>query len=169
MATVEPSHDTQSGLEVDGLLRAQSPVKDKKPALERHISHIPQDDEEDNAAAEDYLKPGGGFKDKIKSKLKKTVSRESRGDPADDKTRAASPPKGHTRSSSGLEVTGSMRIDSNEDRGEDHSDKPGLIRRLTKSPRQDEQPRKPKSPSKLERTISSIPHDDYDSDGEGPI
>ncbi|EME85339.1 uncharacterized protein MYCFIDRAFT_171275 [Pseudocercospora fijiensis CIRAD86] len=130
--SARPPHNTQSGLEVDGLLRAQSPVKDKKPALERHISHIPQDDEEDNAAADDHLKPEGGFANRIKNKLKKTVSRESRGDHCDEKTRPTSPRKGHTRSSSGLEVSGVMRFDPDHEEPEDeHSNKPSLIRKLT--------------------------------------
>lgn len=160
MDTVASSEHMASAFEIDGLLRAQSPVKDKKPALERHISHIPKDDEQDNAAAE-RPRSGHGSKEKFENMLKKSVSHDY-----ENEQPISAPQKKNPGPGPALEVTGLMRMDSNEDEDDQQSSKPSLLRKITKSSEHEEQPRKPTS--RLERTISSIPQDDYDSDGERP-
>ncbi|PPJ56978.1 hypothetical protein CBER1_00494 [Cercospora berteroae] len=168
------------------------PSTDKKPDLERHISHIPQDsdleDEMEEQTAHDTSGTSGGG---IKSKLKKFKSRVTQHSHDKDKSTTVSTDttdrveKRHDsgNATSDFEITpGLGGVNSTSNTGGDYltassaehkAITPNLERHLSSigpdgtlspSAASQQQP-KGRSP-KLERHISGIPQDDYDSDRE---
>ena len=157
-----------SGLEVSDPLRltsnspsAHGPITIAKPALERHISHIPteSDDDEEVVVVED----SNGIKSKLK-KLKKRVS------PSHEKASEKRHDSGNNATSD-FEISPGINVSDHIDSTEYKSKAPTLERHVSSigedgllNTTGHDQPRG-RSP-KLERHISGIPQDDYDSDRE---
>ncbi|USW50195.1 hypothetical protein Slin15195_G035140 [Septoria linicola] len=170
----------ESGLQVSGPLSlgsispsSRSPIAERKPDLERHISHIPQDSDEDEVDVDPNASGG------LKTKLKKLKNRVAHG--SQDKSESTTAPSDYTEKrhdsgntnsdleiTPGLSLTSSGNIDSDEIKAktpilERHISSIGPDGHLHDAPEM-EKPRG-RSP-KLERHISGIPQEDYDSDRE---
>lgn len=159
-----------SGLEVSDPLRltsnspsAHGPITIAKPALERHISHIPTESDDEEVVEED----SNGIKSKLK-KLKKRVSPSHEKASSSDYT-----DKRHDsgNATSDFEISPGINVSDHIDSAEYKTKAPTLERHVSSigedgllSTAGHEQSRG-RSP-KLERHISGIPQDDYDSDRE---
>lgn len=190
MATSTKSPATADpGLEVDGLLRMNSSspgtLKNsiaQKPQLDRHISHIPQNDEDEVEEEEEILDGGERERTGLKSKLKKLKDKVTHHKSHSEHQHEHPPPidgdlEKHDSGHSEFEVRPDLRI-GGEGSPETKlsADGPKLIRKITSEALKpgDNNVNAPPTKtgagrggmSKLERSISSIPADDYDSDGE---
>lgn len=174
------SANPDSEFEVLGLMKTNTRSEDTspvetKPSLERHISTIPQNDDNRDTTESGYELP---------PKLKRHISSipshdyDSEGEePVEGVSKPIEKVEKHDSGTAGsdFEVHGLMRITSNESGRESPRSpmkKPGLERHISKIPQRDDDDDALsnsvlKSPT-LEKTISNIPVHDYDSDDENP-
>lgn len=134
-------------------------ARKQSPALERHITAISESDDEDESERGRDLAP----------KLKRHISSVPVDDfDSEDEKPAPAPAKVQKQDSgiagSDFEEVGIMRIPSDEVPPSVEA-RPQVAEKIETIPKSDE-PRQKAPMSKLERTISSIPADDYDSDGD---
>ncbi|KAK4631730.1 hypothetical protein CLAFUW4_02889 [Fulvia fulva] len=159
-------NDGDSGAEVLGLMRTrtnsnESPSARKaSPALERHITAISESDDEDEPETGHDLPP----------KLKRHISSVPVDDYDSEEEQPAPTPAKVQKQDSGIagtdfEEVGIMRIPSDELSPPGADKSPQVSEHISTIPKSDE-PRRKSPMSKLERTISSIPADDYDSDAD---
>lgn len=174
--------NADNDFEVIGLMRTRTQDDDnaprspqKKPNLERHISKIPQQDDEGvNSEPEvgTLTSP---------TKLKRVISSIPQDDLDSEDERPSLQPqqtaKLHKHDSgttgSDFEVSGSIQV-ADQEEGHILDKAPGLERQISNIPQDDRQgdagAGRPRSmTNRLQRTISSIPNDDYDSDVENPV
>lgn len=157
-----------SGLEVSEPLRLTSnspsehgPITVAKPALERHILYTPTESDD-----EEIVEDSNGIKSKLK-KLKKHVRHSHEKVPSDYTE------KRHDsgNATSNFEISPGINVSDHINSAEYQTKAPTLERHVSSigedgllSTAEHEQPRG--RSLKLERHISGIPQDDYDSDRE---